>query len=68
MRELVDALPIIGNIGQQYVWAGVSIFFTLLVPFGMHALLRGGPRKAALGVRRRRHRFRACLYDGDLSA
>ena len=47
--RIFDALPIIGNIGQQYIWAGVSIFFTLMVPFGMHALLRDGPRKAALG-------------------
>jgi Bacterial membrane protein YfhO len=46
--RIVDVLPVIGNIGQQYVWAGVSMFFTLLVPFGMHGLLRGGPRKAAL--------------------
>ena len=47
--QLVNSLPVVGSIGQQYVWAGVSMFFTLLVPFGMHALLRGGPRKAALG-------------------
>lgn len=46
--RLVNALPIVGGIGQQYVWAGVSIFFTLMVPFGMHALLRDGPRKPAL--------------------
>lgn len=47
--QLFNSLPVLGSIGQQYVWAGVSMLFTLLVPFGMQALLRGGPRKAALG-------------------
>src|SRR5262245_8106200 len=48
--RLFDALPVVGVIGQQYVWAGVSMFFTLMVPFGMHALLRDGPRKVPVGV------------------
>lgn len=47
---LFNALPVVGGIGQQYVWAGVSMFFTLMVPFGMHALLRDGPRKTPLGA------------------
>lgn len=48
--RLFSALPVAGGIGQQYVWAGVSMFFTLMVPFGMHALLRDGPRKVPLGL------------------
>ena len=42
---VIDALPVIGNLGQQYVWIGIGILFTLLVPFGVHALTRDGVRR-----------------------
>lgn len=48
LTEVINALPIVGNIGQQYVWAGVAMFFTLLVPFGLQAILRDGPHWIAL--------------------
>ena len=30
----VDALPLIGHLGEQYVWVAIALLFTLLLPFG----------------------------------
>jgi hypothetical protein len=44
ISEVIDILPLVGNIGEQYLWAAVAILFTLAVPFGADAVLRSGLR------------------------
>ena len=46
----VDALPLIGHLGEQYVWVAIALLFTLLLPFGLEAVLRDGTRVAPLIV------------------
>jgi hypothetical protein len=46
----VDALPVVGHLGQQYVWIAIALLFTLLLPFGLEAVLRDGTRVAPLIV------------------
>lgn len=50
LTQVANALPVIGTLGEQYLWVGIGIFFTLLVPFGVHALTRDGVRKATLNA------------------
>ena len=47
---VVDALPVIGHLGEQYVWVAIALLFTLLLPFGLEAVLRDGTRVAPLIV------------------
>ena len=46
----VDALPLIGHLGEQYIWVAIALLFTLLLPFGLEAVLRDGTRVAPLIV------------------
>ncbi len=48
--NLVDLVPVLRNIGEQYVWIGVAFAFTLLSGFGFHALSARGPRRLPLVV------------------
>lgn len=45
-----ELLPIVRNVGQQYVWAGIAILFTILVPFGLQAIVQYGVRFSILGL------------------
>lgn len=47
---IVDAIPVLGHVGEQYVWVAVAMLFTLLLPFGLEAVLRDGTRPAPLIV------------------
>ena len=47
---VVDAIPVIGHLGEQYVWVGIALLFTLLLPFGLEAVLRDGTRVLPLIV------------------
>lgn len=47
---IVDAFPVIGHVGEQYVWVAVAMLFTLLLPLGLEAVLRDGTRAAPLIV------------------
>ena len=42
--QALDWLPVVGNLGQQYLWIAVAALFTLLVPFGLHGLIQSGVR------------------------
>lgn len=48
--SIVNFLPVVGNLGEQYVWIGIAALFTLLVPFGLQGLIRGGVRLVPLAV------------------
>ena len=50
VTPLVDALPVLGNLGEQYLWISVGLLFTITVAFGLHGLLVGGPRLLPLLV------------------
>ncbi len=47
---IVDAFPVIGHVGEQYVWVAVAMLFTLLLPLGLEAVLRDGTRAVPLIV------------------
>jgi hypothetical protein len=42
--SLIDALPLLGNLGEQYLWISVGLLFTISVAFGIHGLLNDGVR------------------------
>lgn len=44
IATVFELFPIIRNIGQQYVWAGIAILFTILIPFGVQAIVQYGIR------------------------
>ena len=44
LTPVVNALPVLGSIGEQYLWISVGLLFTITVAFGLHGLLVGGPR------------------------
>ncbi len=44
LSPIVDALPLLGNLGEQYLWICVGLLFTITVAFGLHGLLTGGLR------------------------
>jgi hypothetical protein len=44
VTPVMDALPVLGNLGEQYLWISVGLLFTITVAFGLHGLLVGGPR------------------------
>lgn len=46
----LNFLPVIGNIGQQYLWIAIAALFTLLIPFGLHGLIRSGVRPLPLAA------------------
>lgn len=46
----VNFLPVIGNLGQQYLWIAIAALFTLLIPFGLHGLIRSGVRPLPLAA------------------
>lgn len=48
--QALDLLPIIGNLGQQYLWIAIAALFTLLVPFGLHGLIQNSVRPLPLAV------------------
>ena len=48
LTPLVNAIPVVGNLGEQYVWISVGLLFTILVAFGLHGLLVGGVRPLPL--------------------
>lgn len=48
--QMVDMIPVIGNLGQQYLWIAIAALFTLLVPFGLHGLIQSGVRPVPLVV------------------
>jgi hypothetical protein len=48
--EALDWLPLIGNLGQQYLWIAIAALFTLLVPFGLHGLIQSGVRPLPLAL------------------
>ena len=50
VTPIVDALPVLGNLGEQYLWISVGLLFTITVAFGLHGLLVGGPRLLPLLV------------------
>ncbi len=42
---IANITPVLGSLGEQYLWAGIGILFTLSVPFGVQALSEGGVRR-----------------------
>ncbi len=48
LAAVVDPLPVIGHIGEQYLWVAIGLLFTLLLPFGLEAAQRDGTRLAPL--------------------
>jgi hypothetical protein len=44
INQLFDLLPVVGHVGQQYLWIGIAALFTLILPYGFEALLRQGAR------------------------
>ncbi len=47
---IVDLIPVIGHVGEQYLWVTVAVLFTLLVPFGFESILKTGVRKSGLAI------------------
>ena len=50
VTPIVNALPVLGNLGEQYLWISVGLLFTITVAFGLHGLLVSGPRLLPLLV------------------
>ncbi len=50
IAAVVDPLPVIGNLGEQYLWVAIGLLFTLVLPFGLHAVTRDGTRAVPLFV------------------
>jgi len=50
LTSLVDALPLLGNLGEQYLWISVGLLFTIVVAFGLHGLLNCGVRLIPLFI------------------
>ena len=48
LTTVVNAIPLAGSFGEQYLWISVGLLFTITVAFGVHALLRSGPRLVPL--------------------
>ncbi|MGM4872189.1 YfhO family protein [Bradyrhizobium sp. 956_D2_N1_5] len=44
VSSLIDAIPVLGNLGEQYVWISIGLVCSIIVAFGLHALLEGGLR------------------------
>jgi hypothetical protein len=47
---LVNAIPILENLGEQYLWISIALLFTITVAFGLHGLLNSGLRLVPLIV------------------
>ncbi len=50
LGAIADALPVIGHLGEQYLWVGIAILSVMVVPFGADAVLRNGVRLLPLFV------------------
>lgn len=48
LTPVADALPLLGNLGEQYLWISVGLLFTIAVTFGLHGLLNDGVRRVPL--------------------
>jgi Bacterial membrane protein YfhO len=48
LTPVVDLLPVLGNLGEQYLWVSLGLLFTIAVAFGLHGLLVGGLRLVPL--------------------
>lgn len=40
----LNHIPVLGNIGQQYLWIAIGALFTLLIPLGLYGIIRSGVR------------------------
>jgi hypothetical protein len=50
LTSVVNAAPVIGNLGEQYVWISIGLLFTITVAFGLQGLMTGGVRRLPLLV------------------
>jgi hypothetical protein len=50
LTPLINALPLLGSLGEQYLWISVGLLFTILVAFGLHGLLISGVRLLPVSV------------------
>lgn len=50
VSSVVNAIPVIGSLGEQYVWISIGLIFTIVVAFGLQALLESGVRVIPLLV------------------
>jgi hypothetical protein len=41
LTSVVNAIPVIGSFGEQYLWISIALLFTITVAFGMQGLLQG---------------------------
>ncbi|TYL91759.1 YfhO family protein [Bradyrhizobium rifense] len=44
VSSVIDAIPVLGNLGEQYVWISIGLIFTIIVALGLHGLQNGGLR------------------------
>jgi hypothetical protein len=50
LTPIVDVIPLLGNLGEQYLWISAGLLFSIAVAFGLHGLLKGGVRLVPLFV------------------
>lgn len=50
VSSVIDAIPVLGNLGEQYIWISIGLIFTIIVAFGLHGLQEGGVRLIPLLV------------------
>jgi Bacterial membrane protein YfhO len=41
LSSVVNAIPVIGSLGEQYLWISIALLFTITVAYGMQGLLQG---------------------------
>ena len=63
VTPIADALPVLGNLGEQYLWICVGLLFTITVAFGLHGLLASGPRLLPLLGHHGRDGISARVHD-----
>lgn len=50
VSTVINAIPVLGNLGEQYVWISIGLIFSIVVAFGLQALLESGVRLVPLLV------------------
>jgi hypothetical protein len=50
LTTLANAIPVVGNLGEQYLWISIALLFTITVAFGLHGMLTSGVRLIPLLV------------------